>query len=160
MWLFNISCSLIIGRDEQRILRKSPSHIWLSHIIRNCTSKSSFREKLEIFYIPISYRNHPFDGWFLINDRIVFKLATIFLNLTNRKKTQQIETIHTGKWERKLFEGEKVFINKIIYIFQSVLAVCVLLKAVKAWRKFQGVGQWVCIKFTCTMKQPQLKKSD
>ena len=49
---------------------------------------------------------------------------------------------------------EKVFSHKIVYIFGSGLTVCVLLKAVKTWRKFQGVGQWHCIKFyTCISKQ-------
>ena len=48
---------------------------------------------------------------------------------------------------------EKVLSHKIVYIFGSGLTVCVLLKAVKTWRKFQGVGQWHCIKFTCIIKE-------
>ena len=111
-------------------------------------------------FIPLSYRNHPFDGWYLINAELFSKIATIFLNLANCQKTHQIETVHTESSKIELFEGEKVFSHKIICIFVSDLTVCVLLKAVKAWRKFQGVGQWACVKFTCTMKQSQLKKSD
>ena len=112
---------------------------------RNCTSKRGFR----------SYRNHPFDGWFLINAELFFKLATIFLNLTNRQKAQQIETVHTWRWEIKLLK----VCHKIICICGSGLTVCVLFKAVKVWRKFQRFGQWVCIKFTCMINLAQLKTS-
>ena len=110
-------------------------------------------------FIPLSYRNHPFDGWYLINAELFSKIATIFLNLANCQKTHQIETVHTESSKIELFEGEKVFSHKIICIFVSDLTVCVLLKAVRAWRKFEGVWQWHCNKFTCMIKVPQLKKS-
>ena len=47
--------------------------------------------------VPVSYRNHHFDGLFSINDRIVFQNDTIFLTITNRQKTQQIESVNTRK---------------------------------------------------------------
>ena len=54
-------------------------------------------------------------------------MATIILNLTNRQKTQQIETVYTPKSSKiELFEGEKVFSHIIICIFGSGLTVCVL----------------------------------
>ena len=58
-----------------------------------------------------------------------------------------------------MFKGEKVFSHKCIGIFGSVLTVCMLLKAVKAWRMFQEVGQWACIKFTWKIKLTGLKNS-
>ena len=50
----------------------------LSHVITNYTSKRGFQGKLETFckvFVSVSYRNHPFDGWFLINCRIVGRMA-------------------------------------------------------------------------------------
>ena len=72
---------------------------------------------------------------------LFFKMATIFLNLTNRKKINRQRLYTPESFKIGLFKGEKVFSYQIIYIFGSCLTVCVLLKAVKVWRKFQEVGQ-------------------
>ena len=46
------------------------------HMSLEIVLQKEVSEGLEMFwklFFPVSYRNHPFDGWFLINGRNVFQ---------------------------------------------------------------------------------------
>ena len=61
-----------------------------------------------------SYRNHHFEG---------YKMATIFLNLTNRQKPQQIETVHTGKLKFLGYSPSEILLKQLV---TSVLVIIVM----------------------------------
>ena len=109
------------------------------HVIRNCTSKRDFRRGHEIFcstifcklFVPVSYRNHHFDGWFLINGGIVFQNGDYIFKI-NRS---QIESVISEISKIELFEGEKLFSHKIICFFGSILIVWVLSKREESFKE-------------------------
>ena len=151
-----------LSRDSS--LARGNYHMSLNIVRQKDVSEGDW--KFSSLLEQVTYKNHLFDGLFLINGRIVFQNGDYIFKLNKLSKistawdwTQRLNTLESSKIE--LFKREKVFSHKIICIFGSVLTICVLLKAVKVWRKFQEVGRWHCIKFTCMIKWnlPQLKTS-
>ena len=50
-------------------------------------------------------------------------MATIFLNLTNRQKPQQIETVHTGKLKFLGYSPSEILLKQLV---TSVLVIIVM----------------------------------
>ena len=76
---------------------------------------------------------------------LFFEMATIFLNLTNRKKINRQRLYTPESFKIGLFKGEKVFSYQIIYIFGSCLTVCVLLKLSKREERFKELGNDIAL---------------